>query len=365
MHPGPGDYGGLVGAGFGDDSGGHQVLDSFGEHLPGGGIIGPCGRDGGRSECGVEQMRLGKREVDVRPANGPKSFPRLSFSSAACRGPIALLGEADRQSLPRGLGDLGEEGLDIGKVPIYRSGRDADRLGQGPNLNPLRSAATSLVDCGCDDRVAQGAVVVTVGGHGVILPYMLTVFTSGRMICVRRLHHEGKAEMTAVLDGRRTADLADRDEIVVFLIGMRINRLWQVWRWLPVLAAMPRMIIELAKDPSRGLLVAPRTMVSGRIILLVQYWNSFDDLERYARDPQSQHLPAWRRFNRKIRDNGSVGIFHETYRVPTSSIESVYANMPIFGLAAATSVAPVTAGRHTAAARLGARHDDQSPVTIY
>ena len=171
--------------------------------------------------------------------------------------------------------------------------------------------------------------------------------------------------MTNVEAGRRTAELAERDEVVVFLIGMRINRLWQVWRWLPVLAAMPRMIIELAKDPSRGLLSPPRTFLSGRVVMLVQYWNSFDDLERYARDPKSQHLPAWRDFNKRIRDNGSVGIFHETYRVPASHTETVYANMPVFGLAAATSAVPVRGGRHTAAARLGARPHDQAPVEPY
>ena len=171
--------------------------------------------------------------------------------------------------------------------------------------------------------------------------------------------------MAKVLEGRRTAEMEDRDEVVVFLIGMRINRLWQVWRWLPVLAAMPRMIVELAKDPSRGLLSRPRTFLSGRVVLLVQYWNSFEDLERYARDPKSQHLPAWRAFNKRIRDNGSVGIFHETYRVPASQAETVYANMPVFGLAGATSAVRVSGGRHTAAARLGARPHDQAPVEPY
>lgn len=171
--------------------------------------------------------------------------------------------------------------------------------------------------------------------------------------------------MAKVLPGRRTADLGGRDGVVVFLIGMRINRLWQVWRWLPVLAAMPSMIVELAKDPSRGMLGRPRTFLSGRAVLVVQYWNSFEDLERYARDPQSQHLPAWRSFNRHIRDNGSVGIFHETYRVGARDIEAVYANMPAFGLAGATAVVPVSGGRHTAAARLGVRPDDRAPVDHY
>lgn len=171
--------------------------------------------------------------------------------------------------------------------------------------------------------------------------------------------------MPEIAKGRRTADLAGRGEVVVFLIGFRINRIWQLWRWLPVFSAMPRMIAELMKDPSRGLLSRPRTLVSGRVVMLVQYWNSFDDLECYARDPRAEHLPAWRTFNRRIRDNGSVGIFHETYRVQARSAESVYVNMPVFGLAGTTSSTPVGAGRHTAAARLGVRSDDTAPVAQY
>lgn len=171
--------------------------------------------------------------------------------------------------------------------------------------------------------------------------------------------------MAKVNRGRYTADVGARDEVVVFLIGMRINRLWQVWRWAPVFVAMPRMIAELAKDPSLGLLATPRTMVSGRVITVVQYWSSFEQLEQYARASEHRHLPAWRAFNKKIRDNGSVGIWHETYRVPAANIESVYGNMPAFGLGAATAAVPVRAGRQTAAERLGARSDDHAPVDPY
>lgn len=171
--------------------------------------------------------------------------------------------------------------------------------------------------------------------------------------------------MVKVVPGRQTADLRGRDGVVVFLIGMRINRLWQVWRWLPVFIAMPRMIVELAKDPSKGLLARPRTYLSGRTVLLVQYWNSFDDLQSYARDPHAHHLPAWRSFNRRIRDNGSVGIFHETYRVTTNNIETAYANMPIFGLAETSAVKPITADSQTAASRIGDRRNDQPPIEPY
>lgn len=171
--------------------------------------------------------------------------------------------------------------------------------------------------------------------------------------------------MAKINRGRYAADTTGRDEVVLFLIGMRINRIWQVWRWLPVFIAMPGMIIELAKDRSLGLMGRPRTMISGRVIMVLQYWNSFDQLDEYARSREHRHLPAWRKFNRRIRDNGSVGIWHETYRVPVQSLETIYANMPPFGLAAATQPVPVRHGRQTAPQRLGVNPDDAPPVAPY
>jgi Domain of unknown function (DUF4188) len=97
----------------------------------------------------------------------------------------------------------------------------------------------------------------------------------------------------------------------------------------------------------------------------VQYWRSFEQLERYARDPQAEHLPAWRAFNRRIRDSGDVGIWHETYRVRAGECEAVYGNMPRVGLAAVGDLVPIGSTTATAAQRIGARPDDRAPVTGY
>jgi len=164
--------------------------------------------------------------------------------------------------------------------------------------------------------------------------------------------------MTQIHPGRYTAE-AD-GEIVVFLIGMRINKLRKIRAWLPVLLAMPKMLAELQRDPDSGLLGA-RTYL-GPHPLVVQYWRSFDDLARFARASDAPHLAAWRRFNRAVGGPADVGIWHETYVVPAGSAECVYANMPAFGLAAATRHVPVTSGRHTAAARIGASATDEPAV---
>jgi hypothetical protein len=138
-------------------------------------------------------------------------------------------------------------------------------------------------------------------------------------------------------------------EIVVFLIGMRINRLWKVWKWLPVLIAMPRMLKELAAHPELGMLSA-RGHFGLRNLSSLQYWKSADHLRAYAQG--GTHLPAWQAFNRSIGTGGDVGIWHETYVVPPGHLESIYVNMPRYGLGLAGTLFPAKGDRATAAKRL-------------
>lgn len=135
-----------------------------------------------------------------------------------------------------------------------------------------------------------------------------------------------------VYAGRATADLPDGT--IIFLIGMRINRPLLVRRWLPAFRAMPRMIQELVKQPERGFLGAT-TWLSGRNVMVQQYWRSMDDLLAYARDRDAEHLPAWRAFNRRVGNDGTVGIWHEAYTLRAGESHVVYRNMPPFGLGAA------------------------------
>ena len=164
---------------------------------------------------------------------------------------------------------------------------------------------------------------------------------------------------TVVHPGRFSADLGD-EERVVFLIGMRINRLRALRAWLPVVVAMPRMLVELQRHPELGLVDA-RTYVSGRTVLVVQYWRSVEQLQRFATDRDLPHLPAWRAFNRRSAGTGAVGIFHETYRVTPGSYETLYADMPVHGLAHVGTHLRADAIGRTAAQRL-ARTAPHEPV---
>ncbi|MCU1387827.1 MAG: hypothetical protein JWL72_1165 [Ilumatobacteraceae bacterium] len=149
-----------------------------------------------------------------------------------------------------------------------------------------------------------------------------------------------------VQPGRFTAEI-DGD-FVVFLIGMRFNKLWKVHQWMIPFLAMPKMLRELQQHPEKGLLGA-RMTVGGRTITMVQYWRSFDQLEAFAKNPDDPHLPAWKAFNKRIGTSGDVGVYHETYRVAPGQHESIYSNMPVMGLAAAGSSTPV--GRRSETAR--------------
>ena len=156
--------------------------------------------------------------------------------------------------------------------------------------------------------------------------------------------------MAVVRSGRMTA--APGGSFVVFLIGMRVNSLWKVHRWLPVFVAMPRMLRELARNDDVGLL-GYRTRWGGRNVELVQYWRSFDELRTYARERDAEHLPAWADYNRTFGSDGAVGVWHETYVVDGARCEAVYRNMPFHGLAKATTAVPAEGRRRTAAGRLG------------
>jgi hypothetical protein len=157
--------------------------------------------------------------------------------------------------------------------------------------------------------------------------------------------------MTDVIPGRMTHDY-DGD-LVVFLIGMRINKLWRPDLWLPTFFAMGPMLAELSKDKDSGLLGYRVTLGAGGP-LLVQYWSSHEKLYAYASDRDAAHRPAWAAFNRRARKApGAVGVWHETYVVERA--ESIYSGMPVSGLAAITSAVPVARRGETARERLGVR----------
>jgi len=146
--------------------------------------------------------------------------------------------------------------------------------------------------------------------------------------------------MTVKIDG----------DFVVFIIGMRINRFWKFHKWIPVASVMPKMIKELSDKPESGFLGFQ--IFGGIPPVMVQYWRSFEHLEAYAKDRNGLHYPAWKAFNLKIKSNGDVGIWHETYKVNAGNYECIYNNMPKYGLGKIGEMIPATGRKEHAADRI-------------
>ncbi|HEX2620602.1 MAG TPA: DUF4188 domain-containing protein [Phototrophicaceae bacterium] len=166
---------------------------------------------------------------------------------------------------------------------------------------------------------------------------------------------------TPIISERFTTEV--NEPFVVFLIGARINQMTAVRRWSSVVRAMGQMLPVLYQYPQKGFLggesffrLFPVTTV------LISYWRSFEDLERFARSKDDPHLAAWQDFYRQGGTDGKVGIWHETYMIEPGKYEVVYANMPLFGLAKATGKPMPTGGHRTKArGRVTGQHVDLAP----
>jgi len=155
--------------------------------------------------------------------------------------------------------------------------------------------------------------------------------------------------MSSVIKQRMCAEI--EGDFVVFLIGMSVNNWWKISDWWPVAMSFPKMIKELEQHKELGYLGG----FSGGFTnpnVNIQYWRSFEQLENYARSTNANHLPAWQNFNKHIRQNGTVGIWHETYLVKAGDYETIYDNIKPFGLGKASKLISVSGKRETARERL-------------
>jgi heme-degrading monooxygenase HmoA len=151
-----------------------------------------------------------------------------------------------------------------------------------------------------------------------------------------------------IYTGRYTTE--NNDNIVVFIIGMRVNKRLAVHKWIPVFNAMPGMIKELYTNKKALGFLSMESYFGLRTTVMIQYWRSTEDLLAYAKG--EKHLNAWKNFNKKIGNNDAVGIYHETYELKKGHYESVYGNMPLYGLGKAMKHIPITAERVSARKRL-------------
>jgi len=153
--------------------------------------------------------------------------------------------------------------------------------------------------------------------------------------------------MAEVRQGRWTATI--EGDFVVFLIGARFQLRHPVrsFKDLGGMRSMPYMLKYLGERPESGLLGYETYGPT----MNVQYWRSFEHLERFAKSEDDPHLAAWRTYWKRVGTDPRSGIWHETFLVRAGEYEAVYGNMPPHGLGKATRLEKVGAGS-TARGRL-------------
>jgi len=147
-----------------------------------------------------------------------------------------------------------------------------------------------------------------------------------------------------VMSGRFTA--RTDESFVVFVMGVRVNRVFAFRSWVGLMWSLRSMLRELRGRPETGFL-GGHTHFCWRGVTLFQYWNSYKELEKYSRNPDEGHMPGWQKFNRRVRKGGAVGLWHEAYLVGPGCYEAVYADVPMSGLARATTCVPAFGGKET------------------
>jgi hypothetical protein len=143
--------------------------------------------------------------------------------------------------------------------------------------------------------------------------------------------------MAEVRRGRWTAEI-DGD-FVVFIIGARINSKIHAVRALIDLGGrrgMNHMLKYLTEHPEKGLLGYENLGFT-----VIQYWRSFEHLEVFAKNSDDPHLQVWRSYWRRIGKSTRTGIWHEAYLFRAGEYETIYGNMPPYGLGKAATLVPL------------------------
>ncbi len=149
-------------------------------------------------------------------------------------------------------------------------------------------------------------------------------------------------------------------DFVVFIIGARFNRWWKVPKYAWFLSTMSKMLAEVAAKPESGFLgCEPLGLTTN-----VQYRRSFDHLIAYSGSRDQTHYPYWVKFNREIGSNGDIGIWHETFLVRAGEYQCVYNNVPLRGLAKASTHIDAVGHAGTAMGRLGRTDGSDAPVSV-
>lgn len=161
--------------------------------------------------------------------------------------------------------------------------------------------------------------------------------------------------MVAINTDRMTAELDGG--FVIYINGMRLNKLRAVHKYLLAGLKAAQMFKELEQDPDSGFLGYLPAYMSLRSGAAIQYWRSLEDIRRFAQDPDDLHVPAWKWYNETVGNNGELGFWAELYVIDEGNYETFYRNMYPVGLGEFGEFVPMSEHHR----RLGLSNDEALP----
>ena len=148
--------------------------------------------------------------------------------------------------------------------------------------------------------------------------------------------------MTAEIEG----------DFAVFITGMRINKYWKIHQWYPNFRDMRKILMSLFSNQEEYGALCAHHAWTPRGPILIGYFRSVEQLEKFANDPNQPHAEVWARYFKRMKNNGDVGVWHETFVVRSGEYEAAYVYMPsATGLAMGTKHVPIERRGNLAADR--------------
>ncbi len=153
---------------------------------------------------------------------------------------------------------------------------------------------------------------------------------------------------------RQVASLPDSiDELCLIRLGLVVRRL-RAWPYALRLGRAIRESAAAALGEGAGLLGSEMALMPPNHLIVLQYWSSFGAMEAWSHRPP--HSTWWKGAVERMRTKGDFGIYHESYLVPRSGVESIYVDVPPgIGLAKFGTMGPAEGSMTTSRDRLGRR----------
>lgn len=199
----------------------------------------------------------------------------------------------------------------------------------------------------------QTRIALIVGGAlALATAVVVSLYSVYQKLSPYLVSHKRTPYSSKIRSGRYAA--LGHKNLVVFIIGMRINKWYRVDLWWKVLRAMAEMLRELqSNDKDLGFYgnetYGMAALLFGYPSIQVTYWESVEKLHEFSSG--KSHKTGMKNFLTMMnRSNGAVGVYHELYEV--SRAESIYRDMNEFGLLRAVGGEPALGSLTSSAGRL-------------